>query len=68
MRTSTNFRIGSFPLEDKKWRMFFVPWGEFTPDISDKGFYFLNLKVAPEKLRQAWAVVARPSLCKDEQT
>jgi lysophospholipase L1-like esterase len=67
-KIKSNAIIGTFPLAQKEWRKFFIPWDKFTPAVTEKGFYFFNLKVAPAKPRQAWAVVARPYLYKEEKT
>ena len=52
-------RMGKFPLSQKAWKKYFVPWKSFTPDVSEKGFYFINAKLEPAAPRQAWAVIAR---------
>ena len=61
-----NPRLGKFPLAQKEWKKFFVPWDQFTPGVAGHGFYFLNLKVAPGKARAAWAVVSRINLYQTE--
>ena len=61
-------RLGKFPLAQKEWKKFFVPWEKFTPAINSNGFYFLNLKVEPATPRAAWAVVARIDLYQTEIT
>ena len=52
-------RMGKFPLAEKGWKKYFVPWKNFTPDVSEKGFYFINAKLEPAAPRQAWAVISR---------
>ena len=61
-------RLGKFPLAQKEWKKFFVPWEKFTPAINSNGFYFLNLKVEPATPRAAWAVVARIDFYQTETT
>lgn len=59
-------RLGKFPLSRTAWTKYFVPWSHFTPDVSTQGFWFLNFKLEPAQPRQAWAVLARVALYKDE--
>ena len=64
----TYARLGKFPLIQKEWKKFFVPWNKFSPEVTSKGFWFLNLKVEPATPRQAWAVIARIDLYQTETT
>ncbi len=61
-RDRGNSIAGKFPLKDKTWHKYFIPWESFTPSVATKGFYFLNFKVTPAKPCTAWAVIARPCL------
>lgn len=61
-----NSLLGKFPLSEKGWKKYFIPWDKFTPPT--KGFYFINMKLEPAKPRQAWACIARLNFYVEETT
>jgi lysophospholipase L1-like esterase len=61
-------RIGKFPLATKQWKKFFIPWDKFEKPAKEGGFYFLNVKLEPTTDRDAWAILSRISLYKEEKT
>ncbi|MEI6846399.1 MAG: SGNH/GDSL hydrolase family protein, partial [Candidatus Firestonebacteria bacterium] len=60
--------IGTFPLSQKTWKKYFIPWSAFKGTNPPKTWWYWNAKVAPEKPRAAWALIARPSLYSEEIT
>ena len=61
-------KVGRFPLSQRGWKKYFVPWNQFTPDVSQTGFWYLNLKLEVTPQRPAWASLARVALYTNEET
>lgn len=64
----TNPKVGRFPLAQRGWHKYFVPWNQFTPDVSQGGFWYLNLKLELAAPREAWALLARVAFYTNEAT
>jgi lysophospholipase L1-like esterase len=55
-------RVGDFSLREKNWHKVFVPFTQFSPDVSSSGFYFLNFSLKPATAGDTRVLIARPEL------